>query len=380
VLKGESAVLVIGAGPAGAAAANVLARAGVDVALIDRARFPRDKTCGDAVSNNGLRLLQELGALDAIKREPYAEVRRGIARFPDGSSIAREYEDPGFIVARLTLDDAIRRAAVAAGARMAEGASARELVVENGRVCGVRGDALDWRAKLVIAADGYGSIAWSHVGANPKQGRGLAVSTTGYYRDVRFPDGATNADHYFEADLPCGYGWIFPEVSGVANAGVYLRRDAYQKQGRSLADLMSAFVARHPERFAGAERVGALRTWSLPIAPARFPASAPGLLIAGDAGGFIDPLSGEGIWQALHTGKLAGAIAAEAIGQGELTPHLRGRFEAECERAIRRPSRAKLAVQDALRVFVGAKLYRVGPLRAALRLAYAARAFEMTKA
>jgi flavin-dependent dehydrogenase len=118
----------------------------------------------------------------------------------------------------------------------------------------------------------------------------------------------------------------------------------------------------------------------LPIAPAPFPASAPGLLLVGDAGSFIDPLSGEGIWQALHTGMLAAEVARDAIRQGALTPELRARFEAECDRAIRRPSRAKLAVQDALRVFVGAKLYRVPPLRAALRLAYAARAFEMTKA
>lgn len=173
---------------------------------------------------------------------------------------------------------------------------------------------------------------------------------------------------------------MFPEVDGVANAGVYLRRDAYQELGRPLDALMAAFVARHPERFAHAERIGALRTWSLPLAPARFPASAPGLLIAGDAGGFVDPLSGEGIWQALYTGKLAGEIALDAMPAGALTPKLRTRYERGCEASIRRPSFGKLATQDALRFFVARKLYRVPPLRAALRLAYAARAFEMTKA
>ena len=215
-MQGASAVLVIGAGPAGAAAANVLARAGVDVALLDRARFPRDKTCGDAVSNNGLRILEDLGALDAIRREPHAEVRRGIARFPDGSSVAREYGDPGFIVARLTLDDAIRRAAVAAGARMIEGA-VRSLRVENGKVVGASGDSLDWRAQVVIAADGHGSVAWSHVGAKPMQGRGLAISTTGYYRNVRFPEGPTNADHYFETDLPAATAGSSPRFPVSAN-------------------------------------------------------------------------------------------------------------------------------------------------------------------
>jgi geranylgeranyl reductase family protein len=377
---GQSAVLVVGAGPAGAAAATVLARAGIDVAVVDRAPFPRDKTCGDAVSSGAMHLLRELGAERAVRSGPIAEVTQGVARFPDGSSVARRYRDPGFIVPRLVLDAAIRSAAVDAGARMLAPSAVRALTLERGAVIGVSGPELSWRAGITLACDGYGSVAWHHVGADPKRGRGLAVSTTGYYRGIAFPNGGDIADHYFEADLPCGYGWVFPAVSGVANAGVYLRRDAYQSTGRSLEALMTAFIERHPERFAHAERIGALRTWSLPLAPARFPASAPGLLIAGDAGGFVDPLSGEGIWQALHTGKLAGEIARDAVRAGGLNAKLRGRYERACEASIRRPSLGKLATQDALRVFVDRKLYRLPPLRAALRIAYAARAFEMTKA
>ncbi len=380
-MKGQSAVLVIGAGPAGAAAATMLARAGVTVAMLDRACFPRDKTCGDAVSSGAMTLLEELGAAEAVRSGPIADVRRGVVHFPDRSTFAREYREIGYIVPRLALDDSIRRAAVAAGARLLEGVSVRALRVEDGRVCGVTGEQIEWDAQVVIAADGYGSIAWSHLGANPKKGRGLAVSTTGYYRGIRFPVGASDADHYFEADLPCGYGWVFPEVEGVSNAGVYLRRDAYRATGNTLHALMDAFIARHPERFEGAERIGSLRTWSLPIAPATFPASAPGLLVAGDAGGFVDPLSGEGIWQALYTGKLAGQIAAEALANGgDLSAKLRAHYERECDAKIRKPSRGKLLTQDALRYFVGAKLYRAAPLRAALRWAYAARTFEMTKA
>ena len=127
--------------------------------------------------------------------------------------------------------------------------------------------------------------------------------------------------------------------------------------------------------------VGKVRTWSLPLAPAPGPSAGHGVILAGDAGGFIDPLSGEGIWQALHTGMLAGQLATAAIGAGgELTaPLLRG-VERACEESIWRPSRAKAVTQEVMRQVGPAGLYRLPPLIAALRWAYRRRSFEMTKA
>jgi flavin-dependent dehydrogenase len=101
--RGESQVLVIGAGPAGCAAGIVLARAGIDVAVIERARFPRDKTCGDAVSNLAMELIDELGAGQSVRDGPHAVVKSGVAVFPDGTRIARFYDRPGYIVSRRVL-------------------------------------------------------------------------------------------------------------------------------------------------------------------------------------------------------------------------------------------------------------------------------------
>src|SRR5690606_30875721 len=150
----------------------------------------------------------------------------------------------------------------------------------------------------------------------------LAVSRTAYLRGVEFPDGPEVSDHYFDEELPYGYGWIFPAVDGVSNVGVYLRADAYHATGKQLDDLLSAFLARRGGRLGRAGMVGKPRTWPLPSAPRPGPVTGPGLLLAGDAGGFIDPLSGEGIWQARRTGMLAGEIAAQAVAQGELTTAL----------------------------------------------------------
>ena len=379
LVRGESQVLIVGAGPAGCSAGIVLARAGVDVTVIDRARFPRDKTCGDAVSNLAMGLIDQLGAGEEVRQAPHALVERGVAAFPDGTRIERRYDRPGYIVPRLSLDHALKQALVAAGARVIEGRRVDEIEMGAERVTGVRGRGIEWSAPLVIAADGYGSVGLAPLGRDKPQRRLLAVSMTAYYRGIRYPFGERTADHSFEHDLPCGYGWIFPEVDGVANVGVYVRQDRYRRSGKPLARLLDDFIARHPDRFAAGERVGKSRVWSLPIGPSPRPAAGRGIILVGDVGGFVDPLSGEGIWQALFTGMTAGEVALEATG-GELTSALCERYEVACDEHVRGPSRKKAAVQNVMRLIMRGRLYRTWPVRAALRSAYRRRSFEMTKA
>jgi digeranylgeranylglycerophospholipid reductase len=281
------------------------------------------------------------------------------------------------------LDDCIRRAAERAGARVLEDTHVAALRVQDGVVTGVEGPELDWRARIVIAADGHGSVGLAGLEGAVRSPRHLTISATLYCRGVTFPNGPNTADHYFEHDLPCGYAWVFPEVDGVANIGVGLRKDTYERSRSrhgSLAARLEAFVARHPDRFAGITRVGKVRAWALPLAPAPWPASAPGLLFAGDAGNMIDPLIGEGIWQALYSGMAAARIATEALASPSgLTQELRDRFEAELHERIGRPSRAKAVVQEAMRLLLAARLYRLPPVRGLLRLAYTRRSLEMTK-
>ena len=169
-------------------------------------------------------------------------------------------------------------------------------------------------------------------------------------------------------------------MDGVSNVGVYIRSDAYARTGKPLNALMNGFIARHPERFARAERVSALRSWPLPLAPRNTPLSVPGLLLAGDAAGFVDPLSGEGIWQALHSGTSAAELAAEALRNGgELTPRLRRRYDSACARAITRPSRRRAWVQQLMHQVMKRRLYKNRLLQRALRLGYQRRWLENGK-
>ena len=371
--------MVVGAGPCGCAAGIVLARAGADVCIVDRAHFPRDKVCGDAVSNDGMQLLEQLGARAAVESGPHAVVRRAAAVLPDGTRIAREYERPGYIVPRYHLDDCLRLALEESGARLLQECKVASLTRDGARVVGAEGPSLSWRAELVIAADGYGSVGLPAVGKSGPRGPHLGVSATAYYRNVDFPDGPEVADHFFDRELPYGYAWIFPAVDGVSNLGVYLRSDAYAKTGKKLRELLDEFLERQAARLRSAEPVGRVRTWSLPIAPRPIPVSAPGLLLAGDAGGFIDPLSGEGIWQALHTGILAGEVAAGALQRGELSAALQRRYQHACRRDIGRPSRGKAWIQRAMAIIVEKRLYRSSLVRRALTLGYRHNALEMTK-
>jgi menaquinone-9 beta-reductase len=375
----NSDVLIVGAGPSGCAAGIVAARAGAKVTVLDRASFPRDKVCGDALSNDAVRLLGELHVADAVRRGPHALVTRGAAVFPDGSRVERAYDPPGWIARRYDLDQCLRTQLSAAGARVVEGTRVEQLVSDGRRVVGVRTSGGELRAPIVIAADGYGSVALPAWGAAPPKGRELAVSTTGYYRGVTFPFGAGTADHYFYAGLPCGYGWVFPAVDGLANVGVYVRADAYAKLGTKLDVLMASFLAAHPERFASATREGKLRTWSLPIAPRKSPRAADGLLTVGDAAGLVDPLSGEGIWQALHSGMVAAGFALRALERGRLDAALQAEYEQVCRDEIDTPSRLKRWVQDSIEVLVARGLYRWPPVFAMLRLGYQQRLLEMTK-
>jgi geranylgeranyl reductase family protein len=308
-------VAIVGAGPAGCAAAIAAVRAGLRTVVFDRARFPRDKTCGDGLTAAALRLLEQLGLTAGDLANSGAAVHGGYRRITDVSICSpsgRVVElpltgrgDHAAVVSRTVLDQALVELARRAGVEVHEGTPV-ERVAHVDRAVEVVTTASALCARHVIAADGQ----WSAVrrslcpGATPRLGEWHAVRQ--YHEGV-------DTDRLwvlFERDLLPGYAWVFPLPGGRANVGYGVLR-AQGRRGRDLRALWPDLLGRPSLRalLDGARPVEPVRAWPIPTAPRDL--AVDRVLFAGDAAGVVDPLTGEGIAQALETGMLAvGAITA----------------------------------------------------------------------
>ncbi len=325
----EAEVLVVGAGPAGSAAATHLARAGVDVLVLEKGSFPREKVCGDGLTPRGVRQLLRLGV--DIGGEGWKRTRGvravcgGREAVVDWPALGR-YPDFGLTRTRHDFDDLLARHAEAAGARLRTGTRVTGPVTDRtGRIVGVTAAGEDgaapvtYRAPVVIAADGASARTAVGVGRHRDPRRPVATAARRYYlspalaqddylrfwADLRFP-GTRDA-------LP-GYGWIFPLADGRVNVGVY----ALPHRSHGPVDLRASFgawLADLPEQW-GLDDGSAgspLRSAALPMGLNRHPQYARGLLLVGDSAGMVSPWSGEGIAQAMESGEIAADTVALAL-------------------------------------------------------------------
>ncbi|MFE4916448.1 geranylgeranyl reductase family protein [Streptomyces sp. NPDC056652] len=351
----EAEVIVVGAGPAGSAAAYHLATAGVDVLLLEKTRFPREKVCGDGLTPRAVRQLIRMGV--DIKAPGWTRSRgmrwvAGEHRVHIDWPALGGYPDFGLSRSRHDFDDILARRAVAAGARLREGVKVTGPLTDRaGRVIGVTaaagttaagtaagaaareagaaareagaaagaGKPAVYRAPIVIAADGASARLALALGLRRDPDRQIATAARRYYRSPE-----RSQDEYLElwADLRYagtdrylpGYGWIFPMGDGRVNVG--LGALPHRRYGN--ADLRAAldhWLARTPHawglRDENAE--GPVRSAALPLGLNRHPLYTRGLLLVGDSGGMISPWNGEGIAQAMEAGEVAAERAALAL-------------------------------------------------------------------
>jgi geranylgeranyl reductase family protein len=322
----DADTIVVGAGPAGAATAYYLARGKRRVLLLDRQRFPRDKSCGDGLTRATVALLDEMGL--SIRLEGSQKIR-GLRVFMRGRG-SRDFEYPdnlappnhGLVVPRLDLDHALCQHAVAHGAVLREGARVNRLLYEDGRVSGVvlttdDGAEETLRADAVVAADGAASrlARQASLVTTPPDELGFAIR--GYFA------GLPGLSELLEIYTPLldptdrfllpSYGWIFAVNSTTANIGVGLFQRCPGVNVRELFERFLDTLRRGDARFARAIPCGPLKG-----APLRFDfspdrCSADGLLLVGDAAGLISPFTGEGISYALESGKLAADAIERAL-------------------------------------------------------------------
>jgi geranylgeranyl reductase family protein len=356
-------VVVVGAGPAGAAAAVTLARAGHDVVVVDKARFPRDKICGDGLTAGALRLLEGLG-LEPDTVPSWQRVDDVVVRGPSGHEVRfplpRARGTYAAIARRADLDAALVDRARTVGVKVLDGHACTGVTEHADEVALAIEGVGELRAGFAVAADGMWSPVRKHLGLATPGYRGEWHAFRQYFADVG-RRAASELIVWFEPDLLPGYAWSFPLPGGRANVGFGIQRGGKVARVQDMAALWPDLLARpHIRAVLGesARPEATHRAWPIPSRIDDAVLTASRTLFVGDAATASDPMTGEGIGQAL----LTGVLAADAIvDHGPSAAAVTGAYRRRVQQALVADHRMSTLLIRAVR-------HRKG-VRAGLRLA-----------
>ena len=327
----ETDVLVVGAGPAGSAAAAWAARDGADVVLVDAATFPRDKTCGDGLTPRAIGELKRLGLEDWLRAHT---VNQGLRAHGFGQTLLLPWPggslpDWGSAVARTELDDHLRTTAIKAGATAVDGHRAVDVRRDGDRVTGVVFKTADGPVEIgcrrLVVADGVRSPLGKVLGREWHRETVYGVAGRSYiasemsddpwissHLELRGQDGA----------ILSGYGWIFPLGTGEVNLGVGTLATAKRPAEIAIKPLMSYYAEERREEFQLSGDLRMPTSALLPMGGAVSNVAGPNWALIGDAAACVNPLNGEGIDYGLETGRLVAEMMAEHDDVSVLWPAL----------------------------------------------------------
>jgi geranylgeranyl reductase family protein len=332
-------LIIVGGGPAGATAALYAQRAGLSTLLLDRARFPRDKICGDARGGKSVTILRELGLLDDVARLPGVMVRNIVFGSPshveariDLTKARRRDFVTGFVIRRVDFDNYLFQKAKAAATTCLEEFRVDDVIVEDGSVCGVRGAVgrepqQSFRGRVVLGADGYRSIVARKTGLYDKDPDHWIVAVRRYYRNVA---GLTDQiELQYVKNASPGYFWIFPLEAGYANVGIGMVSSNMKRKGVNLVDALEEVIRslHFRDRFAAAEPLEKATGWHLPVGSKHRKCYGAGFMLLGDAAGLIDPFTGEGIANAMYSARRAVEVAKAALQADDVSAAALARYD-----------------------------------------------------
>jgi geranylgeranyl reductase family protein len=329
----DADVIVVGAGPGGSSTAFHLAQHGLNVLLLEKTEFPREKVCGDGLTPRAVKQLVKMG-IDTSEKAGWLQ-NKGLRVIGGGVRLELAWPDLasfpnyGLTRTRMDFDQLLATRATEAGAVLKTNTNVTGPILDSsGRVIGVKatvgGEPVEYRAPLVVAADGVSGRLALALGLAKREDRPLGVAVRRYYRSP-----AKHDDNYLESWLELrskqspdkllpGYGWIFGMGDGRVNAGLGVLNSSVAFGKTNYRTLLTDWLSSTPDEWQLNDEAyadGTIQGAALPMGFNRVPHYTRGVLLVGDCGGMVNPFNGEGIPYAMESGELAAEIAVQALAR-----------------------------------------------------------------
>jgi menaquinone-9 beta-reductase len=317
-------VIICGAGPAGTTCALALGDSNLRVAVVEKHTFPRDKICGDAVAAYVPNVLGTIDpelkrAVSGFEKRAVVDTCRVVA--PNEKVIDIRYEKSGFIAKRIHWDNFLfELAKKKSNLTIFQGETIRD-VTQGKTNLTVSTENRILHCKLVIGCDGAHSVAAKKLAGIKMDHHHHAGAVRAYFRDVSDTPDKTFELHFLKGYLP-GYFWIFPLAENFYNVGLGLLSSKVSQRKLSMREAMKEIIENVPyisRRFKGAEMIGKIEGFGLPLGSRKLSISGDNFMLCGDAASLIDPLSGEGIGQAMVSGRYAGWHAKKCFEENDFS-------------------------------------------------------------
>jgi geranylgeranyl reductase family protein len=305
-------VIITGAGPAGSTCALALKNKGLSVALIDKAVFPRDKVCGDAVSSIAKRILRQIDPTletDLLDFAPKTNITKAKLYSPRFASLEIAFSKVGHCIRRTDFDNWLFQKAIDKHDNLTviQNCMVKDVETNDDGVAVTFQNGSRMRGKLLIACDGAHSVATKKLAGIKVDKKHYSGAVRQYYRNIKGLEG--NAlEVYFLKDFLPGYFWIFPLSDNEANVGFGMLSSTIAQHKIDLKASMNHIIQQIPEvadRFKDATPLDDIKGFGLPLGSKKYHISGNRFMLCGDAASLIDPFSGEGIETAMESGKFA---------------------------------------------------------------------------